>query len=152
MADMVNSTWEDRDLPVLRAIVEKWDEGVNTVTPAGIAARTGLPEDVVQRALLALDREDPPFFTPVDGSTLVGKHISGVKEPTGHARRTVGTWPTPEALADRLVQALAQAADNEPDEEKRGWLKKTAAWFGSAGRDVAVDIASSVVTKSAGLG
>lgn len=38
---------------------------------------------------------------------------------TGHARRTVGTWPTPDAWADGLVEALAEAADQETDEAKR---------------------------------
>jgi hypothetical protein len=49
------------------------------------------------------------------------------------------------------VQALAKAANNEPDEEKRGWLRKTAAWLGSAGRDVAVDIAGTALAKSTGM-
>jgi len=49
-----------------------------------------------------------------------------------------------------LVQALAKAADKERDEEKRGWLRKTAAWLGSAG-DVAVDIAGTALARSTGM-
>jgi hypothetical protein len=107
--------------------------------------------DEVQLAMQALADKYPPFFKAIDGSSAAGREIFGAANPTGHARRTVGAWPTPETLANRLTEALAKAADNEPDEEKRGWLKKTAAWLGSAGRDVAVDVASSVITKSTGV-
>lgn len=113
---------------------------------------TGFEDATVQKALQALADEDPPFFDFSDASSMAGRFIAAVANPTGHARRTVGAWPTAESLADRLVSALTQAADNEPDEEKRGWLKKTALWLGSAGRDIAVDIAGTALAKSTGAG
>ena len=45
---------------------------------------------------------------------------------TERARRTVGAWPSADALVDELSRALAQAADREPDEVKKGWLKAAA--------------------------
>jgi hypothetical protein len=147
----MQSTWESRDLVVLEAAVKSLDEHAGNAFPTGsdLQELTGLSADDVKRSLLALD-----------GAYLeVRKVLAGgsashwrVVDAYPNARLVVGQWPTPEALADRLTQALATAADNEPDEEKRGWLKKTAAWLGSAGRDVAVDVASSVIAKSSGLG
>jgi hypothetical protein len=149
---MAKDTWTDRDLPVLNAIVGMTEEGADGIEPHEISSRIGLPEDQVQRALQALADEHPPFFEASEATAAEGRIVLLVANPTGYARRTVGAWPTAETLADRLTQALAKAADDEPDEEKRGWLRKTAAWFGSAGRDVAVDVASSVIAKTTGLG
>jgi hypothetical protein len=149
---MVTSTWEDRDLPVLSAIVELSETGDGgTILVDDLASATGLDEAVVQKALQALADEYPPFFDYTDGSSMEGREILAVGSPTGHARRTVGAWPTPESLADRLVAALAQAADKEPDAEKRGWLKNAALYLASAGRDIAVDVAGAALSRSAGL-
>lgn len=49
--------------------------------------------------------------------------------------------------ADRLVEALEQAATREDDPERRGWLKKTATYLGSAGRDLAVEIGASAISR-----
>ncbi|WP_229076070.1 hypothetical protein [Actinoplanes sp. DH11] len=62
----------------------------------------------------------------------------------------MGSWPTPELLASRLVSALDRAAEEEQDEETKGWLRKTANWFGGAGRDVAVDVAAAVINRQMG--
>lgn len=71
--------------------------------------------------------------------------------PTGHARRAVGAWPTAEMIADRLVKALDEAADREPDPEKKGWLGKTAAFLGHAGRDLAVEIGATAINRQMGM-
>jgi hypothetical protein len=76
--------------------------------------------------------------------------IHGVGKATAQARQAAGLWPTPESLADRLVAALAQAAERETNEERRGWLKRTAEWLGSAGRDVAVDVTAAVISRQVG--
>ncbi len=71
--------------------------------------------------------------------------------PTGHARRAVGAWPTAETIADRLVSALDEAADREPDPERKGWLSKTAAYLGNAGRDLAVEIGATAINRQMGM-
>ncbi len=136
---------------MLQAIVEMSDEHARQIHPEEIAEYTGMDLDKVKLALFALADEDPPFFSYIENSSLVGRDIGAVSRPTGYARRTVGSWPTPEALADRLVVALNQAADAEPDQEKRGFIKKTALWLGSAGRDIAVEVAATALAKSAGM-
>ncbi|MFG3576412.1 hypothetical protein [Micromonospora chersina] len=139
---MVNPTWEDRDLPVLRAIVELYEEsGGRQNRPHHIVERTGLDEQSVLRSLRALDGEYVEVTIVDDGTpVLFGR-------PNGEARRAVGLWPTPEVLADRLVQALALAAEQEPNEEKRGKLRSLGTWAGNAGRDLMVDVAAAALNR-----
>ncbi|WP_139131862.1 hypothetical protein [Micromonospora chersina] len=147
---MTNDTWESRDLPVLRAIVEISDEGARDMDARDVAKRVGMDLETALVALFALAGEHPPLFKYEDASDFDGRDMCLIRDPSGHARRIVGTWPTSETLADRLVQAMEQAADQESDPEKRGWLRKTADWLGSAGRDIAVDVAGTALAKSVG--
>jgi hypothetical protein len=152
VAGMAKDTWTDRDLPVLNAIVEMTEQGADSVEPADISGFIGMPEDQVQRALQALADEHPPFFEASEATAAEGRIVLLVANPTGYARRTVGAWPTAETLADRLVQALATAADNEPDEEKRSKAKQTALFLGSAGKDLLVNVLATVIAKQSGIG
>lgn len=146
---MVNPTWEERDLPVLRAIVELYEEsGGNTIRASHIERRTGFDDRTTQKALHALKPADPPYVTKMH--EMSGGEIVFVGAPTPEARRAVGLWPTPELMADRLVAALAQAAEQEPNEERRGLLRRTAEWLGSAGREVAVDVTAAVISRQVG--
>ncbi|WP_433022360.1 hypothetical protein [Kribbella sp. CA-294648] len=109
--------------PVLEAIVRLYDETGSAMRAAAVGAAAGLSDDDdLQRALRALEHNDPPFVTKMTGS--FGGGIILIGAPTGHARRVVGAWPTPDALADRIIAALNDAADNEPDEEKKGKLRR----------------------------
>lgn len=145
---MPQETWSTRDEPVLEAIVEMTDEGAMRVRPDDLTKRTGFELETVQRALVALAGEHPPFFEFSDatsmGSTI--REIDNIRNPSGHARRTVKTWPTAETLADRLIAGLEQAADETTDEEEASRLRRTGQWFGAAGRDVLVNIISSTMT------
>ncbi|GAA4568684.1 hypothetical protein [Planotetraspora kaengkrachanensis] len=145
-------TWEARDLPVLRAIVEMTDEGAWHIEADDVTKRIGLGAFEVERAFNALAAEHPPFFEFEDITAFDsdGREIV-VYNPTGHARRTVGSWPTPELLANRIVSGLNAAAEVEEDYDKRSKLKKTAGWLGGAGRDILVDITTAVITKQTGI-
>jgi hypothetical protein len=141
-------TWEQRDLPVLRAIVELTDEGQWWIEAAHLAQRTGFDEITVQRALNALAAEDPPFFEYRDYSAVNedGRRLGSIHAPSGHARRAVGTWPTANALVDRIIAGLNEAAEAEEDEDRRNRLQRTAAWFGGAGREVLLSVISGAIT------
>ncbi len=145
----MQDTWTTRDLPVLLAIVERFDDDGRSPGPNQIQKITGLDAEVVQRALRALGSEQLSFLTEVKGSW--GKQIIMVGAPTGHARRAVGAWPTAEVLADRLVAAMNEAADRQADDEQKGLLRKAAAFLGSAGRDIAVDVAATALNKQMGM-
>lgn len=143
---VVESTWESRDLPVLAHIVEYYDEHGYSPDPPYIADACGFDDNkVVQRALRALEHEVPPFITGFD-KVMTGS-IVGIGAPTGHARRTVGAWPTADALADRIIAALNDAADNEPDEAKEGRLRRGAEAVAGVGKDVLTDVMAQVITK-----
>lgn len=105
-----------------------------------------MDEATVERALWALAGEQPPFFQYMDATTFGGRSMTAVHDPTGHARRTVGAWPTQETLAESIVTALQQAADNEPDEAKRGRLRKLADAVGDVGKATVVGVLTNVLT------
>lgn len=104
---------------------------------------------MVQAALRALDSERPAYISKLE-KVMTGDIIF-IGAPTGHARRAVGAWPTAETIADRLVTALDEAAEREPDPERKGWLRKTAAYLGNAGRDLAVEIGATAINRQMGL-
>jgi hypothetical protein len=141
---MVVDTWNDRDLPVLRAVVELDEREGRPVTPEDVRFVTGFDPHTVESALRALAGEtNPKYFDRTHG---------GLRDPTlwvtnvtGHARRTVGAWPTAETLADQILAALNDAADAAGDEETRDRLRQFAAWLGGAGRGVLMQAAGSAV-------
>jgi hypothetical protein len=147
----MTSTWEPRDLPVLQAIVALSDEGNHYIEPAEIAERTGFDEATVQQALWALADEDPPLFTYTDSSRLSGPAMGPVSRPTGHARRKVGTWPTPDSLADRIIEALDAAADQERDPERKSKLRGAVDFLSGVGRGVLTEVTAKVITTGVGL-
>ncbi|WP_137145094.1 hypothetical protein [Mycolicibacterium sp. CR10] len=109
-------TWESRDLLVLKAAVELYDEKGRSPRASDLERATGFDKDTVQRALRALYSE--PFFE--QGVESSGNQIIIVGEPTSAALRVVGQWPTPESQLERLVAALQAAADDEdrPEEDR----------------------------------
>ena len=145
----MDETWTSRDLPVLTAIVEVFERTGRVMSPNEIEEQSGLRADEVEAALRALEGEDPPFITKLERRASGG--IGLVGKPTGHARRAVGAGPTLESIADRLITALDEAADREPDPERKGWLRKTAGYLGNAGRDLAVEIGATAINRQMGM-
>ncbi len=141
----MRDTWAGRDLPVLNTIVEVFEETGRGMTPKQIEMRTGLDANAVQLALKALDSECPPFLSKLEW--MVSGQVSFIGAPTGQARRAVDAWPTAEAIADRLVKALDEAAERQPDKERRGLLRKAAAYLGDAGRQLAIEIAATAIGR-----
>lgn len=122
----MESTWETRDYPVLEAIVRLYDsEGsaVSAVSVQQLEADTRFSEKDVQKAVRALLGEDPAF---INVGPMRGGSFSLVGGVTGHARRTVGAWPTADSLSERIVVALNDAADQEQDPEKKSRLRHAA--------------------------
>lgn len=134
---MSQDTWTNRDLPVLRAVVDAYEETGQYVTrPSTIEAATGLDPDSVQRALRRLDTQ-PSFFEKVDAAW--GGRIIGVGRPTRHALQVAGAWPAPEQLLERLVAALESAADDdERAPAERSKFKQAATYLGSVASQVAI--------------
>jgi hypothetical protein len=128
-------TWESRDLLVLRAAVELYDQTGRNPSAAEMEAACGFDKDTVQRALRALYRE--PFFQ--EGMTDWSGNILAVGPPTSAALRVAGQWPSPEVQLDRLIAALQAAADDEErPEEERKRFKQAALWLGGAASQIAI--------------
>lgn len=134
---------------MLTAIVEVFESTGRAMRPNEIVEQSGLAADQVEAALRALESEDPPFISKLERRASGGISLVGL--PTGHARRAVGAWPTPESIADRLVSALDEAADHEPDPERKGWLRNTATYLGNAGRDLAIEIGATAINRQMGM-
>lgn len=145
----MESTWETRDLVVLELAVRHFDDpdasGLDIPT---IATQTGLGESDVKRALKALSEASPALVVGIPiAEASYPPYLTGVTE---RARQLVGAWPSPDSLTDRLVAALQSAAETEPDEEKRTALQRIASLVGGVGRDVFVNVVSSVIGHAIG--
>jgi hypothetical protein len=143
----VDSTWETRDLPVLEAMVRHFDDvEVHRLDIDPLAAMTALPRTEVERALKALHEAVPPYIAGhMTAQASYPIVLSGVTE---RARRAVGQWPTPESWADRMTQALNEAADQEPNPEKKGLLRQTADVVGGIAREVIIRTATGTISGS----
>jgi hypothetical protein len=143
----MKDTWFSRDLPVLDATVTLFSEGAGFPEVADIAERSGLEIAHVARALEALDGEY------VDLQMMMGDPAAWfVRNVTSAARRAVGQWPTPEGLVDALAEAFGNAAEQEPDAEKKSRLRQVGAFLSSTGRGVATEVVSKVILHSTGMG
>ena len=146
----MESTLEPRDLRVLDAVVRYFDEhpqgqGV-MLTCEQVADLTGRDPVDVYRALKVLE---PAYVRLVEGWDR-GPGGCSIRGVTDQARRAVGQWPSPEVWVERLVQALREAAEREPDPERRGRLRAMAEGLGGFARDVAVGVLSGGITQSMG--
>ena len=137
----MQDTWAARDLPVLTAAVSLLEESY-MVTVTDIAARTGLDDTAVARALETLD----PVYVDFRKTTTGGDPTFWyVHKATPAARQAVGQWPTADSLVTRLAAELTAAAQVEQDGERKGLLSYAARLIGDTLRDVAVRAAGAVV-------
>ncbi|MDF0532207.1 hypothetical protein P0W64_15015 [Tsukamurella sp. 8F] len=133
---MTEDTWSTRDVPVLRAVVELYEQTGQAVQVGEIARATDFDQDTVQRAIRALMRQ--PYFEKTQGAS--GGQIMRVGAPTGDALRVVGQWPTPENQLDRLIAAFeAMAEDDSEPKERRSMAKQIGLWLSGAATQVALD-------------
>jgi hypothetical protein len=139
----MEDTWMSRDLPVLDAVVRFYEEESSGPIPTAktIADRLGMDPQEVGRAVMAL----APTYLVV-GPSMGGPESLGIDGVTDEARRAVGQWPSAEGIVDRLVQGLLDAAEAEPDEQKRSRLRAVAEGMGGFARDVAVGVISKAAT------
>lgn len=143
----MKDTWNNRDLPVLNAIVEAHDTDGRVVRTSRVVTDAGLDENTVNAALRALESESPPLLEGARAA-FGGTYILAGK-PTGHARRAVGAWPTADSLVDSLIATLHQSAgdmDEPASNQEQSKAREILKAVGSGGRDVLVSVASAVLT------
>ena len=142
----MESTWLSRDLPVLTAVVELYEERFPSTSSLGrleVAERTGLAHDDVDRAIVALVEAGYLAWVPNRGDDRVASwRITGI---SGSARRLVGQWPSAEELVREIVAALNVAAESEPDEAMRSKLKAVAGGISSFAKDIVTNVAANLI-------
>jgi hypothetical protein len=141
MSEPLPDTWHRRDLPVLRAVVRRYDETGEPVKIKTVVDDTGLAAEDVQRAARAL--ADAYL---VDTWKLHGGYAAFFKKVSAEARQLAGSWPSPDNGADRLIAALEKLVREAPTEDERTRAQKVLDFFTGAGRDIAVSVATSVIT------
>lgn len=145
----MDDTWASRDLPVLEAIVTTLDSDPNTIpTLHDIAERLGKPVTEVGKAALALDGSYFELHKLMTGGDFGPWFVTKVYPS---ARIAVGQWPSGEVWTNRLVKALSEAAESEPDERKKSKLRATAEAVAGVARDITVEVLSGGIVKAAGL-
>lgn len=150
---MVQSTWFERDLPVLQAIVELDDESDTPwLEDEQVAGRTGFDVATVRRSLKALANNDPPY-AEIGVASLAGDWE--VKNVTGHARREVGQWPSPKTSVEEQVAALLaafqQAEEEAPDEASKSKIRAMAETFKGLPAQLAGAVSTAALLKLSGL-
>jgi hypothetical protein len=146
----MEDTWVSRDLPVLDAVVRLLDEGNFAVRVADIASAAGFDTKTVDRALDALEGEYVvEYHKMMTGGIPDTWYVSDV---TAAARRVVGQWPTAESLTARLAEAFTEAAEAEPDAERKGRLRQIGVFLGDTGKDLAAEVIAKVIMRQTGMG
>lgn len=140
----MESTWETREIPVLTATVDLFEEAGNImpVTVQEIAARSQLEPADVFNSLMAMKDVYVEVRLVLAGGNPNPHMVTRV---SSEARRLVGQWPTPEALTDRVIAELTAAANAEPDPEKKSSLRVFADAAASVGRDVLVNVMTALI-------
>lgn len=146
----MESTWISRELPVLTAVVQAFEAGLGALpNVADLAEATGIDKLQVALALKAMDGLYLNLHLLMSGGDPSPWFVDKIYPA---ARVAVGQWPSPEGLANQLVDLVTETAEREGNPERKSVLSKAAGLLGGASRDILVDIAAAVVTKQSGLG
>jgi hypothetical protein len=142
MTEPLPDTWESRELPVLRTVVQIWDTEQMPLAIGQIksALPTLEPRDV-ERALSALLDEGI-----IEGQRWGDGTVNHKIRPRRGARALAGSWPTAETGVERLITALENIAENTDDEEERTRIQQFAHFLSSSGKQVGLSVVTAVLT------
>ncbi|KQP26179.1 hypothetical protein [Aeromicrobium sp. Leaf272] len=158
MTKPLPDTWYSRELPVLRYIVSQSESERPRISAGWMSMEVRAADgsnfgiDGVVRALRALERDSliqMQWFENSPNSPTVGVMDSYVIDFSAEAYRIVGQWPNPESAADRMIAALEQIAEDGTEDEKTRAQKILAA-FAGAGQQIAVGVATAMITGRTG--
>jgi hypothetical protein len=143
MTDKLPDVWASRDFPVLREVVRLIDSReAEWPVRQRIATATGLNDELVQSAGLALERRG---LVRLGGKTAEGS-FSYFYEISGAAYLMTGLHPDGDDVLSRLIDGLRKAAEQTADEDERGRLRKAADALAGIARDVGVGVLTAVIT------
>lgn len=134
---MLPDLWTTCDLPVLVELVRRLEyDGEQHVFVNSLEV-DGLKERQVEGATRRLR----------DSGLIEGRGVAELEHPlvvvrvSARALQLVGTWPSPEQLVDRLLEALAAAAEEASTADERSRARRALEALRDAGRDVLVNAA-----------
>jgi DNA-binding Lrp family transcriptional regulator len=143
---MLPETWTTRDLPLLTIALRRADDGLMPIEFEEFAEEAGLELRQVKVGIQALESDGflDAYFASMDSGMVTVVHST--------ARYKLETWPSPESITDRVVRALAQAAEVEPDPKRAKWLRQMGEGASTFARDVFVETVAGVFRQHTGLG
>lgn len=137
------------DLPVLEAAarLEEGDDAHFGLD--ALVAETAFENATVKESLRRLEGSYVTFTAMAgDGDPLMA--VRNVRLlPAG--RRATRQWPSPEETVTALAEALNAAAESETDAQQASRLRNAATAVGGVSRDLATNIAATVLARFAGL-
>lgn len=141
--------WEDRDLVVLRAVVEYCETHAGYAEVHHIRSRVDLPERQIRKAFTALSHESPKLFGNFWHGGA-GTEVHRLELPTGEARRRLGLWPKPEVRIEQMIKVLEALAERTSDPDEKAALTKSVRSVRAglrASRDFLIGVASSAAVS-----
>jgi hypothetical protein len=141
---MVESTWQSREFPVLKAMVEAMEEHPDSEARLEeLAQRSGLSFADVDRATRKLWLAIPPYFQgiAVEDDTIPIA-VTSVSE---RALRETGQWPDPESFVRSLIEALQKAAETEADPDRKSRLTQAAETLKGIALQIAIGWAAGAI-------
>lgn len=142
----VPSTWFERDLPVLEAIIELLNEKRphSLLSINEVAEHLSRSKEEVRAATHALGEEYITLREFINGGD------PGPYLVTSAARRASGQWPSEELVIESLIRGVPIAIESETDPEKRSKLKQFLDSAVGVSREVLVGILTTTLTQKIG--
>jgi DNA-binding MarR family transcriptional regulator len=134
---VVEETWVSRELPILRVALEQIEAGETFVKIGALKEQLGLSDVSMGVAIRSLEKAGY-----IEAASLQRGPIA-IKDVTERTRRELGAWPSADGLLEQLVAALTDAANAEPEPEKKTKLRATADVLAGMARDIAVSAIAS---------
>jgi DNA-binding PadR family transcriptional regulator len=144
----VENMWES-DQRVLAAVVELYERNGHPLRVGEVRAALGdePDDDALTQSLRRLAEHGY-----IDAKGSWQGPILRIHKVTEKGLRASGFWPSKEEAFERMLLALEEAVEREPDPENKSKLKALLVAARSAGRDIFVDFVSSALTSGVGLG
>lgn len=150
--DAIPALWPNDRAVLIHLVRQLEHEGRDTADVPAIFAALGLTDEEGHRIIDRLQRDD--LISISGGAGARGIRDGGVylvRHVTGDGLRRAGAWPSDaETVAGQLITALAEAAANEPDWEKRTRLQQARDGLAAVGQKTVVDITAAYLAKISG--
>jgi hypothetical protein len=140
---MPGRTWEEREIPILEAIVDANESGSPIEDLDALTSIVGITRGQVEVAVELLIDDD---YVQAPNASQMGRKEWLQLRPTPRAMRVIGSWPL-EPFAE-IVAVLDELIAAEPDAAKRSGLEKVRDGFLEVGPGVATSVISSFAQRA----